>query len=112
MQAHKNVHPRSSRYADIDTGSYRMMTAEHLRVLDACEQRILLIDTPFDRHVHEARVPSDQIKDNQCYNKFYNEIKNINVNENIEYNNNLNLIWTKSMKFIRKYLYIFENNIY
>ena len=47
-----------------------------------------------------------------CYNKFYNEIKNINVNENIEYNNNLNLIWTKSMKFIRKYLYIFENNIY
>ena len=61
MQAHKNVHPRSSRYADIDTGSYRMMTAEHLRVLDACEQRILLIDTPFDRHVHEARVPFDQI---------------------------------------------------
>ena len=44
------------------------------------------------------------------FNIFYSKIKNINYNNN-EYDNNINLIWTKSMIFMKKYLLIFENNI-
>ena len=44
------------------------------------------------------------------FDNFNKEIKKIDTNDNINYNH-MNLIWTKPMIFIKKYLYIFENNI-
>ena len=41
------------------------------------------------------------------FDNYVSKIKRINSN-NIEYNN-INLIWTKTMLFIKEYLFIFEN---
>lgn len=47
---------------------------------------------------------------NKKYNEFYEKkIKNIVLTNN--YDNNINLIWNNTMKYIKEYIIIFENNI-
>ena len=48
-------------------------------------------------------------KNNYDYDNYINKINNIKINNKIEFNSNINLIWTKSMIYIKKYLLIFEN---